>query len=159
ARDVARHDAVQPMRAAQVSAAAELAFALHWAQEWAQAQMSQAARLIHTLPATYAMFRDGRLSQSHADRILGAVRDLDPEVTVKVEARVLDRAPRQTASEFARSVRRAVAALDTRDAEQQHEAAAELRRVCYEPDEHAMAWINTYLSAADARAAMIAIQA
>ncbi len=33
------------------------------------------------------------------------------------------------------------------------------RRVCHQPDAHAMAWINSYLPAADAQAVLTAVQA
>ena len=62
-------------------------------------------------------------------------------------------------SEFRAALRRAVAKLDPRGEQQQHEDAAAERRVCHQPAEHAMAWINTYLPAADAQAVLTAVQA
>jgi hypothetical protein len=76
-----------------------------------------------------------------------------------VEARVLPRAPERTAAELRRDVRRAVAAVDPRDAQAKHEDAAAERRVAYQPDEHGMAWLSAYLPAPDAQTVWLAVQA
>ena len=61
-------------------------------------------------------------------------------------------------SEFRAAVRRAVARLDPRGEEEQHEDAVQERRVCYQPAEHAMAWINSYLPAGDGQAVLTAVR-
>jgi Domain of unknown function (DUF222) len=49
--------------------------------------------------------------------------------------------------------------FDPADAEAKHRAAAQERRVCYEPVDDAMAWLNAYLPAADAQSVITAVQA
>lgn len=76
-----------------------------------------------------------------------------------MQERVLARAPEQTPSEFRTATRRAVAAIDPRGAAEKHEAAATQRRVGYQPDDDAMAWIHACLPAPDAQTVMTAVQA
>ena len=72
---------------------------------------------------------------------------------------MLTRAPQQTVGQFRSSLRRAVLTLDPRDAEQKHQTAAEQRRVCVEPADHGMAWVNAHLDAAGAQTVMTAVNA
>ncbi len=132
---------------------------MRWSTGYTIGRMHDAARLVTELPATLAGVEAGRFGYLHATSLVTATKNLDPTVTGKVEAKVLDRAPQQTVSEFRAAVRRWVAKLDPRGEEQQHEDAVAERRVCHQPDQHAMAWINSYLPAADAQAVLTAVQA
>ena len=143
---------------AAVSATQEVALALRWSYGYAAERMYAAHVLVEQLPATLEAVAAGQFSYLHASSLAGAVKDLDPTVIGKVQARVLPRAGQQTVSEFRAAIRRAVAALDPRDAEDKHQAAVQERRVCYQPADDAMAWINSYLAAADAQAVMLAVQ-
>lgn len=121
--------------------------------------MGDAARLVRELPDTLNAVEAGKFGYLFATSLLTATKDLDPKITGKVEAKVLERAPQQTVSEFRAAVRRAVAKLDPGGEEEQHQDEVAQRRVCYQPAEHAMAWINSYLPAGDAQAVMTAVQA
>ncbi|HZZ96607.1 MAG TPA: DUF222 domain-containing protein [Jatrophihabitantaceae bacterium] len=144
---------------AQMSAVQEVALALRWSYGYAAERMHAASVLVTQLPATLDRVGAGELALVHAESLVRAVKDLDAATTAKVQARVLPRAGEQTVSEFRAAIRRAVAKLDPRDADERHHAAVQDRRVCYQPAEDAMAWINTYLPAADAQAVMTVVQA
>jgi hypothetical protein len=137
----------------------EISAALRWSDGQTGERMQTATVLSSRLTATLDMLEDGSISYVHARALAGSVRDLDQSVTAEVEVRVLRRAAQQTPAEFRRAVRRAVATLDPRGAEERHEAVADERRVAYEPADDAMAWINAFLPAADAQTVMTAVQA
>jgi hypothetical protein len=146
-------------RSAELSATQEVACLLRWSTGYTIGRMGEAARLVSELPNTLNGVEGGRFGYLHASSLLNVTKDLDATITAKVEAKVLERAPTQTVTEFRAAARRAVAKLDPRGEEEQHEDAAAERRVCHQPAEHAMAWVNTYLSAADAQAVLTAVQA
>jgi hypothetical protein len=148
-----------PVELARMSVTADLAGALRWSHDYAAARMDEATKLVTQLPATVAALAGGRVSLRHAQALAHATIGLPPTVIGKIEKTVLERAPGQTVAQFRRSVRAAVVAADPRDAEQKHQAERELRRVCYQPADHAMAWINAYLPAPDAQAVLTAVQA
>jgi hypothetical protein len=140
----------------------EIACALHWSPGYAAERIHVATVLMNQLPATLALMDAGRLSYLHARSLVSAVSrltDPTPALIAKLEERVLKRATERTVSEFRADLRRAVAALDPADAAAKHGVAAQERRVCYEPAEDAMAWLNTYLPAPDAQTVMVAVQA
>ena len=125
----------------------------------ASERMHHASRLVGSFAATHALVAAGRLSYAHAVSLVRATKDLDPVIAGQVEERVLDPCTEQTVGQFRSSIRRAVLSLDPRDAEQKHQTAAEQRRVCVEPAEHGMAWINAHLDAAGAQTVMTAVNA
>ena len=59
-------------------------------------------------PRTLDLFRSGEITQRHATELVDATRSLTPETAAVVEARVLERAPEQTVTQFRASVKRAV---------------------------------------------------
>ena len=71
-------------------------------------QMAIASDLVGRLPATLDLLRSGQISQRHATELADATRSLTPETAAVVEARVLERAPEQTVTQFRASVKRAV---------------------------------------------------
>ena len=142
-----------------MSATEEVAAALRIPYGVASERMHYASRLVNQFPATRALVAAGQLSYAHAVSLVRATKDLDPVVAGQVEERVLTRAPQQTVGQFRSSIRRAVLTLDPRDAEQKHQTAAEQRRVCVEPADDGMAWINAHLDAAGAQTVMTAVNA
>jgi hypothetical protein len=146
-------------RTAQLSATHEVACLLRWSTGYTIDRMGEAARLVTQLPDTLQAVEGGKFGYLFATSLLRATKDLDPAVACKVEAKVLERAPTQTVSEFRAAVRRWVAKLDPRGEEEQHQDEVAQRRVCHQPAEHAMAWVNTYLSAPDAQTVLTSVQA
>ena len=126
---------------------------LRWSTGYTIGRMHDAARLVRELPATLNGVEAGRFGYLYATSLVTATKDLDPTVTGKVEAKVLERAPdadgervprRGTpCGRHARPARRGGAARRMR---------SRSGGCVYQPAEHAMAWINTYLPAADAQA-------
>jgi hypothetical protein len=152
----ARH--IEQEQLAQLSITAEVAVQLRISHDTAAGRLRQASRLVNSFGNTFAAVQAGEISMLHAINLLDATASLDPEVAAAVEKRVLEKAPSQTPAEFRRTVRKAVAKLDPRDAEQKHEAAVDDRRVSFEPAPDAMAWVNAYLAAHSAQTVYLAIQ-
>ena len=150
---------VDLQRSAQLSATQEVSCALRWATGYTIGRMHEARRLVQEFPATLNAVEQGRFGYLHAVSLVTVTKDLDPTVSGKVEAKALERADTQTVSEFRAVLRRTVAKLDPRGAEQQHADAVAERRVCVQPDPHAMSWVNSYLSAPDAQTVWTAVQA
>ena len=144
---------------AQLSLCEEIACGTRWSPAVTTDRIRTAVVLSSRLPRTLALLSDGRISYRHARSLADAARDLDPTVAARLETRVLRRAATQTLSEFRRVIRTGLTALDARAVEQKHTAAAQDRRVAYQPDENAMAWVNCRLPAADAQTVFTAIQA
>jgi Domain of unknown function (DUF222)/HNH endonuclease len=96
-------------------------------------RLSIARTLVERLPATLDLLRTGQLTYLHAMKLAEAVTGFDDQTTAKIEQRVLARAPEQSLSQCAASLRRAVIAADPRRAEQRHEDAVAQRRVVFTP--------------------------
>jgi hypothetical protein len=139
----------------------EIAAALRWSPSTAAARVHQAQLLADRLPGTLGLLGAGEISPTHARAVTDTVlrTGLDAARAAVVEARVLPRAGQRTAVELRRDLRRAVAAVDPRDAAAKHRDAVAERRVAYQPDEHGMAWLSAYLSAPDAHTVWLAVQA
>ena len=93
-------------------AANEIAIATTTSIYAADHTIALARDLATVLRASRAAMRAGRLSVAQARVLHHATAQLDAELTRKVEARVLPRAATQSTRNFARSVDRAIAALD-----------------------------------------------
>jgi hypothetical protein len=143
---------------ARLSMVAEVSCALHLSHEVAAGRMQRASRLVNCFGNTFAALQAGEISSGHTNALLDATARLDAALAATVEKNVSEKAPAQTPAEFRRSVRRAIAKLDPRDAEDKHAAAVENRRVGFEPAPDAMAWMTGYLSAHGAQTVSLAIQ-
>jgi hypothetical protein len=145
-------DAAEPYEAEFV--ADQIACALQLSPGTAAARLDLAASLLARLPATLAAVESGALTVRHAQVLLDETRNLPGDLVTEVERRVLAKAPGKTVAGFRALIKRAVLAVDPRDAEARHRAAAEQRRVCHRPVEDGMAEIWALLPA-DAAAALM----
>jgi hypothetical protein len=137
----------------------EVAVALSVAPVTAAARLHDAVQLVERLPLTLDRLVDGSITMGHVRALVDAVGMLDDDTTAKVEKRVIPKAQGQTIGEFRQRVKRAVASLDPRRAEQQHEDAVAQRRVgCYF-DEHGMATVWAHMRADAAMALITALDA
>jgi mRNA-degrading endonuclease toxin of MazEF toxin-antitoxin module len=137
-----------------------VAAALHVPPGSMRTKMTVASDLTGRLPATLAMLRGGQISQRHAIDLADATRSLTPESATAVEARVLERAPEQTVTQFRASVKRAVLRVTTpAEEEKTHTDAVAERRVIVTPAEHGMAELWAYLPADQAAAINAALDA
>ncbi len=89
--------------------------------------------LMDRLPETFALLEAGAITWRHAHVLTHAVRVLPDGLAARVEDKVLDRAPHQSVAAFAKSVSKAVLAVDPRTAKKRHEDALDDRRVCGRP--------------------------
>src|SRR4051812_2323004 len=111
-------------------AAVEIGCALRLPPATVTARLQAAGELVHRLPASLALLEAGQISIRHANVLVEAVAPLPDELTARVEARVLKRAPSQTVAAFRAAVHRAVLALDPRSADDRHRHQMAERRVC-----------------------------
>ena len=123
-------------------------------------RMTIASDLAQRLPATLALLRAGEISQRHAFDLAEATRALPAESVAVVEARVLERAPKQTAVQFRASVKRAVLRVSNPAVQAAaHLAAVAERRVIVTPVADGMAELWALLPAPDAAQVMAALNA
>jgi hypothetical protein len=128
----------------------------------AVARVTLACELVDELPATLAQLRVGRIDGYRARIIAEQTRPLAsaPELRRQVEAGLLARAPRLTATQLRAAARRAVLAADPASAAERHQTARAGRFVsppCPEP--HGMASLLIRLPAEDAAALYAAVDA
>ena len=123
-------------------------------------RMTVASDLAQRLPATLELLRAGEISQRHAFDLADATRALPADSVAVVEARVLERAPEQTAAQFRASVKRAVLRVSNPAVEAAaHKAAVTERRVILTPVADGMAELWALLPAPDAAQVMAALNA
>jgi hypothetical protein len=158
----APHDADQPcpallddgeMRASAVSRA------LNWTAVTTVRRLRNALRLVEELPATHALLASGAIEFTHALVMLNETQQVDPAVLPSIEARVLGRAPAQTAAQFGRSIRRAILAAQPDIADIEHAAAVADREVHRYPIGNGMSLFGATLSATDAELVFLALDA
>ena len=123
-------------------------------------RMTIASDLALRLPATLELLRAGQISQRHAFDLAEATRALPAGSVAVVEARVLERAPEQTAAQFRASVKRAVLRVSNPAVEAAaHLAAVAECRVILTPVADGMAELWALLPAPDAAQVMAALNA
>ncbi|MGH9252459.1 MAG: DUF222 domain-containing protein, partial [Acidimicrobiales bacterium] len=128
----------------------------------AVARVALACELVADLPATLAELKSGRIDGYRARVIAEQTRPLahTPDLRRQVEATLLRRAHRQTATQLRAAARKAVLAADPASAEQRHRRARAgwfVSPPCPEPD--GMASLLLRLPAEDAAAFWTAIDA
>src|SRR5882757_523076 len=114
----------------------DVACAMGVAPVTAQDRLDTATALVKRLPETLMALGRGEFSRMHAVKLVHAVADLPDQAALEVQARVLDRAPLLSVSQFAASVRRAVLAVDPRGEEDKHEDEVAKRRVVFTSQDH-----------------------
>ena len=111
-------------------AATEIGVALRQPPVTVYDRLRTAHDLIERLPDAFALLEAGEITWRHAHTLTEAVRVLPDELVSKVQADVLERAPRQSVAAFRKSVLKAVLAVDPRSAKKRHEDSVLDRRVC-----------------------------
>ena len=135
-------------------ASEEVATALHQSSGTAAFRTRQATVLVDRLPATLAAWEAGLLDQRRVSVLTEATANLTAEHAAAVEARVLPKAPSQTAAQLRTAIKRAIIAVDPDGAQERHEAARKGRRVALNPEDDGMASLWALLPASDALAAI-----
>jgi hypothetical protein len=107
----------------------EIALALTMTQFAAEYWVSLAVSLSGRLPGTLSALRSGLIDLSRAKLIDQYTTPLDDDLAQAVERKVLPRAPRQTTTQLAASLRRAVMSVDPTAAERRRKEAERHTRV------------------------------
>ena len=132
----------------------EVACLLRWSFGTTAGRLIQAENVVRRLPAALDAHEAGLISDYHLRILFDLTHHLDDAQIAKVEAQVLERAGDQTPSEFRAAVKRAVARVDTRAAEERHAAAHKQRAISLHPLADGMAGIWSVHNAVDAEAMM-----
>jgi Domain of unknown function (DUF222) len=138
----------------------EIALALTLTQFAAEYWVNLAVSLSGRLPATFSAMRSGLIDLSRAKLIDQYTTPLDDVLAQAVERKVLPRAPRQTTTQLAASLRRAVMSVDPTAAERRRQEAERHTRVELTGDDAGTAALyGRLLPAAQASAAWTRISA
>jgi hypothetical protein len=131
----------------------EIAAALGVSTRTAGSRVHTARLLDRCLPSTQALLGAGAISWRHVQALIDECAGLPDETVRAVEARVIERAPRQTAANFRRSVRRAVLALADVCGQLAEAVTKTQRAVWLTPETDGMATLSAFLPAIEAHAA------
>ena len=111
-------------------------------------RMTSAQDLCERLPATLELLRAGEISQYHTVVLVDAIRGLPGDQAAAVETAVLGEAPRQTATQFRASVKKAVLRVtDPVTEADAHKDAVTQRRVIFKPGDDGMSEMWAFLPA------------
>lgn len=131
----------------------DIAAALGVSTRAAGSRVHAARLLARCLPSTQALLETGAITWRHVQALVDECAGLPDSTVTKVEARVIERAPRQTAANFRRSVRRAVLALADANALLAEAVAKTQRGVWLTPEANGMSTLSAFLPAVEAQAA------
>jgi hypothetical protein len=130
---------------------AEIATALRISERSADLLIDEAGVLARHLPATRAALADGRITPRHARVIVDELALVDEADRADLERRALEAAD-QSATAFARTIRRSRETRDAEHATARHRRARDDRHVSCRPGRDGMAWLVAHLPAAEALA-------
>src|SRR5947209_14984608 len=138
-------------RADADSVEATVALALREPIGAAQRRIWWCSRLRRRLPAFFAAFTVGDLTEAHAVRLVEATGTVDdPELLAQVQQRTLAHLGRKTAAELHRYVSRLLTRLDPDGAQRRARAARDDTDVTLQPQQDGMALVCAQLPAEDA---------
>ena len=127
---------------------AEIATALRISERAAEILIDEAAVLATYLPATQNALAAGRLTPRQARVIVDELGGVDASERPDLERRALEAAD-QSATVFARTIRRLRETRDPGHAIERHRRARDARHVACQPGSDGMAWLTACLPAAD----------
>jgi hypothetical protein len=136
-----------------------VAASLGWSPITTANRLAVARRLLIELPNMFALLAGGQVSLRHAMVLAHEVAELTPDEMAGVEARVLERAPNQTAGQFTRSVRRAVLAEAPEAAAARRAKAVRARGVHTVAYPDGMAAVIATMGATEAHTVFLALDA
>jgi len=128
---------------------AELATTLRISERGADRLITEADALVRHLPATHAALAEGHITPRQAAIVADELALVDAEQRPDLERRALASA-QQSATAFARTIRRLRETRDAEHAAERHRAARDDRHVSRQPDCDGMQWLIAKLPAADA---------
>jgi hypothetical protein len=163
--ELQRREEMRPLAGARAVADPARATALEVAARLARsgaegdALVARADYLTTTLPGTFRAWAAGEIDTEKADLIGRKLCRLDTALARRVETAVLPEAPRVTLDRLRRLIAKEIHRLDPKDADQRHRNARQGRFVRIIPTDDGMAWIEAYVSAADAAAVKAVLDA
>lgn len=140
-------------------ARAELAVAMKMSGRGAQQRIHVARMLTQSLPQTLALLESGQLPVRHALAMVELCAPVPDDGLHLIEKWVLPKAPSQSLAGFRRSVRRAIVRFLPADVQEAHEIARKRRDVVLVPEPDGMATVIATLTATEARALFLAVDA
>ncbi|PXA65782.1 HNH endonuclease signature motif containing protein [Cryobacterium arcticum] len=137
---------------AERTLATEVAGALRLHSTTARMMIFNAAHLVEKLPLFHQALAQGRISWAHVLRMQDVTTGAPADVLPALEAAVLPKAEKLTATQFGRVAARELDRLHPVSLQERADVGATLRRVVLQPDVDGMAWLNAYLKADEAQA-------
>lgn len=139
----------------------ELAAALRVTEYAAGELLGFAEALVHSYPAVLASMERARITERHADLLVAAVSEVEPELRERVLEPGLALAEAEPVGTFRRKLRALAEKVRSATLTERYARAVTRRRVAIEPDADGMGWLHLYaplvaIHAAHARATAIA---
>jgi Domain of unknown function (DUF222)/HNH endonuclease len=120
----------------------EIAAAMRITEHAAGNLIALAEALVHRYPSALRALGYGRISERHAEILVGGLDELEPELRAGLFDRALALAVDQQVGEFRRSLRKLIENARVVTLAERHDAALQHRRVYVEPVGDGMAWTH-----------------
>ena len=120
----------------------EIAAAMRITEHAAGDLIALAEALVHRYPVALRALGDGRITERHAEILVGGLDEVEPELRAGLFDRALGLAVDQPVGQFRRSLRTLIENARVVTLAERHEAALEHRRVYVEPAGDGMAWTH-----------------
>lgn len=130
----------------------ELAGALRITEHAAGELLAFAAAMVHAYPRVLASMSRARMTERHAEILVGAVDALEPEFRERVLEAGIGLAEAEPVGTFRRKLRTLIDTVRSATLTERYEQAVTRRRIAVEPAEDGMGWFHLY-------APMVAISA
>src|SRR6478735_11549595 len=139
----------------------ELAAALRITEHAAGDLLGLAEALVHSYPVVLASMERARITERHAEILVSAVNELEPEFRTQVLAPGLALAEAEPVGTFRRKLRALIDTVRSATLTERYERAVTKRRIAVEPDDDGMGWLHLYapmvaITAAQSRATAMA---
>ncbi|MFK4806469.1 DUF222 domain-containing protein [Microbacterium sp. ZW CA_36] len=130
----------------------ELAAALRITEHAAGELLSFAEAMVHSYPAVLVSMERAQITEVHAQILVAAVNELEPEFRAQVLESGIVLAESEAVGTFRRKLRTLIDKVRSATLTERYERAATRRRIAVEPDDDGMGWAHVY-------APMVAIHA
>ena len=130
----------------------ELASAMRITEHAAANLLALSEALVDRYPSVLRALGEARITERHAEILVGGLDELEPELRDGIFDRALSSAETQPVGEFRRSLRALVESARVVTSAERQEAALGSRRVFVEPVGDGMAWTHLYGPAVEAHA-------
>lgn len=122
----------------------ELAAALRITEHAARDLLAFAEAMVHDYPQVLASMGQARMSERHAEILVGAVNELEPEFRERVLQAGIGLAEAEPVGTFRRKLRTLIDTVRSATLTERYEHAVTNRRIAVEPAEDGMGWFHLY---------------